>query len=138
MAAALLLALRRESRGLDRWRALSGMGFGLVLIGFAFSRFFWLAIFLAVLLGFCLILFFAASNTLLQLRSPDALRGRVMALYAITLVGMAPFGSLFAGGIASLIGTPLTIALSGVLCFLSVGVLARQSFLTKPARTENS
>jgi MFS family permease len=124
VAAALLLALRRESRGLGRVRVGAGLGFGLILILFAFSRSFWLSLLLALLLGFCLILFFAAANTLLQLRSPDGMRGRVMALYSITLVGMAPFGSLFAGGVASLVGAPLTVALAGALCFVGVGLLA--------------
>jgi MFS family permease len=129
VAAALLLALRRENRGLGRLRVGAGLGFGLVLVLFAFSRSFWLSMLLAPCIGFCLILFFAAANTLLQLRSPDAMRGRVMALYSITLVGMAPFGSLFAGGVASLVGAPLTVALAGVLCFAGVVFLA----LTHPS-----
>jgi MFS family permease len=124
VAAALALALRRESRGLERWRVLAGLGFGLTLVGFAFSRLFWLSLLLAPMLGFCLIFFFAASNTLLQLRSPDALRGRIMALYAITLVGMAPFGSLFAGAVASLLEAPLTVGLSGVICVIGIGLLS--------------
>ena len=42
----------------------------------------------------------AASNTLLQAMVPDALRGRVMALYSMMFMGMAPFGALFAGWVA--------------------------------------
>ena len=48
------------------------------------------------------------------------MRGRVMALYAVTLVGMAPFGSLLAGGAASVLGAPLAIALAGGLCLTGV------------------
>ncbi len=124
VAAALTLAIRRESRGLWRVRVLAGVGFGVALVAFGLSRNFWLSLALSPLLGFCLILFFAAANTLLQLRSPDALRGRVMALYAITLVGMAPFGSLFAGTVGSLVGAPATMVLSGVICALGVAALA--------------
>jgi MFS family permease len=79
---------------------------------------------LASVLGFCLILFFAVANTQLQLRSPDAMRGRVMALYSITLVGMAPFGSLFAGTLASLIGAPATVLVSGVICAVGIVLLS--------------
>ena len=122
VGAAVLLALRRESKGLERWRIGAGIGFGVTLALFGLSRAFWLSMALAPLLGFCLILFFAAANTLLQLRSPDAMRGRVMALYAITLVGMAPFGSLFAGTVASLLGVQAALALAGGLCLL--GILA--------------
>lgn len=124
VVAALLLAVRRGSRGLDRLRVLSGIGTGLSLVLFALSRTYWISLSLAPLVGFCLIFFFAASNTLLQLRSPDALRGRIMALYAITLVGMAPFGSLLAGGLASLLGVPSTIILSGGICLVGIGLLA--------------
>ncbi|WP_428558629.1 MAG: MFS transporter [Solidesulfovibrio sp. DCME] len=124
VVAALTLAVRPQSRGLGRIRVLAGMGFGATLTAFALSRAFWLSLCLSPVLGFFLILFFAAANTSLQLRSPDALRGRVMALYAITLVGMAPFGSLLAGGLASLIGAPATLAVCGAVCGLGVGVLA--------------
>ncbi len=124
VVAALFLALRRESRGLGRLRGLAGLGFGVALAVFALSPFFWLSVSLAPVLGFFLIYFFAASNTLLQLRSPDAMRGRVMALYSITLVGMAPFGSLFAGTAASLVGAPETLGLSGAICVIGVGLLS--------------
>lgn len=124
VAAALVLALRRESRGLEPWRIVSGLGFGLALVGFGLSHTFWLSLFLSPILGFCLIFFFAASNTLLQLRSPDAMRGRIMALYAVTLVGIAPFGSLLAGTTASLVDAPATMALSGGLCLAGVAFFA--------------
>ena len=124
VVAALTLAVRRESRGLDRARTQAGVGCGLALIAFALSRSFWLSFAIAPVLGFCLIFFFAAANTQLQLRSPDAMRGRVMALYSITLVGMAPFGSLIAGGLASLIGAPATVLVSGVVCAVGIAVLS--------------
>ncbi|QAZ67649.1 MFS transporter [Solidesulfovibrio carbinolicus] len=120
VVAAVTLALRRESRGLSRWRAVCGLGVGLCMMAFAASRSYALSAVIAAVLGFCLILFFAASNTILQLRTPDAMRGRVMALYAVTLVGMAPFGSLLAGGAASLLGAPVAIALAGSLCLAGV------------------
>jgi MFS family permease len=129
VVAALVLALRRESRGLSRWRIVSGLGVGLTMTVFAFSESFWLSVLLSAILGFCLIFFFAASNTMLQLRSPDAMRGRIMALYSVTLVGMAPFGSLLAGATASLLDAPAAIALAGGLCVLGLGlstILGRQ------------
>ena len=124
VVAALLLAVRRESRGLDRLRVAAGLGFGLFLLLFAASRAYWLSVLLAPGVGFCLIFYFAASNTLLQLRSPDGLRGRIMALYAVTLVGMAPFGSLFSGALASLVGAPAAIAVSGGICLAGIAGIA--------------
>ncbi|OLN31114.1 putative transporter [Desulfovibrio sp. DV] len=136
VAAALLLALRQKSRGLSRWRIVSGLGVGLVMVAFAFSQTFWLSVCLSMIMGFCLIFFFAASNTMLQLRSPDAMRGRIMSLYSVTLVGMAPFGSLLAGAAASLLDAPTTIALAGGLCVAGVAlstILDREPGQERPA-----
>jgi MFS family permease len=60
----------------------------------------------------------ASSNTLIQTMVPDALRGRVMSVYSMMFMGMAPFGALSAGAIAHRIGAPRTVALGGALCIL--------------------
>jgi hypothetical protein len=44
------------------------------------------------------------------------LRGRVMAVYSMMFMGMAPFGALFAGAIADRIGAPLTVSMGAVAC----------------------
>ena len=53
---------------------------------------------------------------------PDSLRGRVMALYSMMLLGMAPFGGLFAGAVADRLGAPVTVALGGVACITGAAV----------------
>jgi MFS-type transporter involved in bile tolerance (Atg22 family) len=45
-------------------------------------------------------------------------RGFIMGLYTMTGVGIMPFGSLMAGGLASRIGAPNTIAIGGIVCIL--------------------
>ena len=55
----------------------------------------------------------AASNTLLQVLTPDRLRGRIMAFYSMMFMGMAPFGALGAGAAASRLGAPVTVAIGG-------------------------
>jgi MFS family permease len=60
----------------------------------------------------------ASSNTLIQAMVPDALRGRVMAIYSMMFMGMAPFGALLAGTLADRIGAPATVAGGGVVCIL--------------------
>jgi MFS family permease len=47
---------------------------------------------------------------------PDRLRGRVMAVYSMMFVGMAPFGALLAGVLANLLGAPRTVAAGGIVC----------------------
>jgi MFS family permease len=57
-----------------------------------------------------------ASNTVIQTLVPEDKRGRVMSYYTVAFVGMAPFGSLLAGGLAHAIGAPRTVMVSGVAC----------------------
>lgn len=113
---ALTLAARTGVRGLGRWVAISCGGFGLSLILFALSRNFWLSVGLLVPVGFCMMLQMSSSNTLIQSMVPDQLRGRVMALYSMMFMGMAPFGALFGGAIADRIGAPFTIVIGAVVC----------------------
>ena len=113
---ALTLATRTGVRGLGRWVALSCGGFGVTLALFSFSRNFYLSTALLVPVGFCMMLQMSSSNTLIQAMVPDQLRGRVMALYSMMFMGMAPFGALLGGALADRIGAPHTIAMGSVAC----------------------
>jgi MFS family permease len=116
LAATLALAARREVRGLGRWVLYASSGFGMSLILFSFSRSFPLSVLLLLPAGFCMLLQMSSSNTLIQTMVPDALRGRVMAVYSMMFMGMAPFGALLAGAIAHRLGAPFTVALGGATC----------------------
>jgi MFS family permease len=88
------------------------------LILFSFSRTLWLASLLLVMAGAGMMIQLTSTNTFLQSVVPDGLRGRLMSFYAMTLMGLAPIGSLLAGVLAQEIGAPGTVALGGVLCLL--------------------
>ena len=118
---AFSLAVRRGWRGLGTWVAYSSAGFGIALIAFAFSRWFPLSILLLVPVGFSMMVEMASSNTLLQMMVPDELRGRVMAVYSMMFMGMAPIGALLAGTLAGRWGAPMTVAVGGAVC--AVGAL---------------
>jgi MFS family permease len=113
---ALCLATRVGVRGLGRWVAFSCGGFGISLALFCFSRSFWLSAMLLLPVGFCMMLQMSSSNTLIQAMVPDHLRGRVMAMYTMMFMGMAPFGSLLGGALADRLGAPLTVLLGSVAC----------------------
>src|SRR6516225_1272362 len=113
---ALSLAARVGVRGLGRLIAMCAGGFGASLILFSFSRLFWLSMVLLVPVGFTMMVQMASSNTLLQSMVPDQMRGRVIALYSMMFMGMAPFGAFFAGAVAHHIGAPWTVAIGGVAC----------------------
>ena len=111
---ALTLASKTGVRGLGRWVAFACGGFGVSLILFAFSRNLQLSEFLLLPVGFCMMLQMSSSNTLIQVMVPDHLRGRVMAVYSMMFMGMAPFGAFFAGALADRLGAPVTVAMGAV------------------------
>jgi MFS family permease len=132
---ALTLAARRGVHGLGRWVVFSSAGFGVSLILFSLSRSFWLSIVLMLPVGFSMIVELASSNTLIQAMVPDNLRGRVMAVYSMMFMGMAPFGALLAGSLAHSLGAPNTVALGGVMCIVGALVFGlRLSTLRIEAR----
>ena len=104
LAGAALLTLRRHIHGLGRWVAISAASFGISLIAFSFSRALWLSALLLVPAGFFMMVEMAASNTLIQSMIPNRLRGRVMSVYSMMFMGMAPLGA------------PATVALGGAIC----------------------
>ena len=122
LLAALSLAARSGLRGLGRLIGFAALGFGTSLIAFSFSRTFWLSVVLLVPVGFGMMLETTTSNTLIQAMVPDELRGRVMAVYTMMFMGMAPLGSLSAGALADHLGAPHTLALGGVICILAACV----------------
>ncbi|HEY3283306.1 MAG TPA: MFS transporter, partial [Armatimonadota bacterium] len=65
----------------------------------------------------------ATANTVVQLVVPDALRGRVISVWSLTLIGFTPIGSYQAGLIAEHWGAPVSVALGGVVCGLTALVV---------------
>jgi MFS family permease len=113
---ALTLASRSGVHGLGRWVAFSCAGFGVSLILFSWSRNFWLSAALLLPVGFGMMLQMSSSNTLIQAMVPDHLRGRVMAVYSMMFMGMAPFGALLGGALADRLGAPVTVTMGAVAC----------------------
>jgi MFS family permease len=124
LCGALTLAMRSGVSGLGRWVATSAAAFGVWLILFSLSRVFWLSALLLIPVGASMMVEMASSNTLIQAMVPDALRGRVMAVYSIMFMGMAPFGALIAGSAAERLGAPVTVAIGGLICVLASAVFA--------------
>ena len=116
LSAALVLASHSGLAGIGLRIARAVIFFGVTLILFAWSHWFWVSMGLLALVGYCQMTHMASSNTLIQSMVPDAYRGRVMALYSMMFMGMAPFGALLSGYLAVSIGAPLTIAIGGSAC----------------------
>jgi MFS family permease len=115
IAAALTLAAigRQARRGWLLERA--AYAFSVVLIALSFSRSVWLSAALLIAAGLTMILNNALANTLLQTIVPDALRGRVMAAYALVFIGFSPIGHLLGGVVARSLGVQWAIGGAALL-----------------------
>jgi MFS family permease len=135
LGAAASLTVRKTVSGLGRWVAASATGFGVCLIGFSMSRSLWLSALLLVPAGFFMMMEMASSNTLIQSMVPNRLRGRVMAVYSMMFMGMAPLGALMAGVLAAPLGGPVTVAVGGAACIVGGFIFTvRLPKLRGPAR----
>jgi sugar phosphate permease len=76
------------------------------------------AIVLLFLIGVCFTLYTANSNTVLQLRAPDHLRGRVIGFYYFAFNGLAPLGGILTGWLAATGGTELAFGVAGTVTAL--------------------
>jgi MFS family permease len=126
LTGALFLAQRKNIIGLGRVIVFATLGFGVGLVCFTVSQMFWLSLLLLVGVGYGWMVLIAASNTVLQTLADNQMRGRVMSLFSMMLVGMAPFGSLLAGWAADQVGAPMVVAIGGGFCAIAGIVFARR------------
>ena len=126
LAGALTMASRESLKGFGLWIAIAATGVGASTIAFAASRNLWLAAALLLPVGYSIMIAAGCFNTLLQSMVPDRLRGRVMAVYSMMWIGVAPVGSLIAGTAAERTGAPITVAASGAVCLIAAAVFWTQ------------
>jgi MFS family permease len=118
----LVLAGQRKVEGLPRIIFLSAGTTGICFLLFAWSPWFSLSLAIMPLIGYSVMRQMAAANTTIQIFIPDEYRGRIMALYAMTVVGLGPFGSLAAGVLAHRFGARPTVALGGVVALIATSL----------------
>ncbi len=126
LTGALFLASRRTVLGLGRWITLTSGVFGAGIIAFAVSKVLLFSMVMMFVTGFGMMVQMASSNTILQTIVDEDKRGRVMSFFTVSFMGMAPFGSLFAGSLASVIGAPGTLVITGVCCIIGAVLFYRR------------
>jgi len=94
---------------------IGNLAFPVVLLLFAGSRSFYLSAGALVLVGISFVMQNSLANTLLQLVTPDKMRGRVMSLYSLTFQGMMRAGGMQAGLVADALGAPVSVAIGAVV-----------------------
>jgi MFS family permease len=125
LAGALYLASRRSVLGLGHVIVASSAAFGIGLVGLSRVGVVWLALPMMLVTGGGMMLQMAASNTILQTVVDEDKRGRVMSLFAMSVFGTVPLGSLMAGALASRMGAQNTIMVGGVACVVAAVVFLR-------------
>ena len=119
LTGALYMAGRNSVFGLSKIIAGFSILMGLAVLLAAFSTNTFASLVLFYFGGLSMILSIAAINTLLQTISEDNKRGRVMSFYSMALMGISPIGNLIAGTMASKIGIPVTLIISGIITILA-------------------
>lgn len=122
VVSALCLASMGNIRRRGSFIYFSVFVFSLFLVLFSFSRSMPLSLFCLAVVGSSHIAFRAVANTTIQMETPPHLLGRILSLFLMDK-GLWSFGALFIGAVASLVGTPWAITLSGSICALSAAAL---------------
>ena len=123
LIAALMATLLSSSRLKGRWVLLGQVAFILPLIALGYANNLGISLLLLLLIGWGTVTQLVTTNTLIQLKVPDELRGRVFSIYLWALQGVAPFGSLLIGWIAQTWGVPLAAFIGGLISLVTIGSL---------------
>lgn len=109
------LAMKPSIRGLLTLIPFAGGAAGAALVVFSYTTSLWLGLPMLFLVGMGAMLSAASTNTVLQTIVEDRMRARVVSIYMMSFLGVAPVGALLAGLLAERIGPPATLALGGAL-----------------------
>jgi predicted MFS family arabinose efflux permease len=101
-----------------RLLTLGNLALPVLLLAFVNSKIFIISLILMILVGMGQVFQNALANTLLQITSPDHLRGRIMSQYSLVSQGMHHLGGLQAGLVADWIGASLSIGIGAAISLL--------------------
>jgi len=128
---AMTIAISGVIRHRGRVLTVCGIIFFLAIIGFSYSHIFAVSGVLAFFEGCSGILMISCFNVSIQHLSSDAMRGRMMSIYATSFLGLPPIGALLAGELSRHIPTGHALAMMAAVALLSfLGFFA----LSKPLR----
>jgi MFS family permease len=120
---ALALSIRTPRRMLATIVSTTAM-FGAALVGIRFAERVPAVIALLVVCGAGMVVSLALCNTMIQQRTPDAMRGRVMSMYTFSWFAMTPFGNLLAGTLAEQRGIGPTLLMLGSALLVTASLVA--------------
>lgn len=123
----LYLSRHSINRHAGRWLLGAVTGFGLCIIGFGLTASFWLAGFMLLLSGVFDGLSVVMRTTIMQLVTPDTMRGRVSAINGIFIGSSNELGAFESGVMARLMGLVPSVIFGGMMTLLVVAATAKWS-----------
>lgn len=121
----LWLARRPLQANAGRTLLLAVAGFGLCIIGFGLSKIFWLSALFLLLSGVCDGVSVVLRSTILQLSTPEAMRGRVSSINGIFIGSSNELGAFYSGVMARLLGLVPSVVIGGCVTLAIVAATAR-------------
>lgn len=121
VAVGIWLARRPVQRNAGRVLLMAVAGFGLCIIGFGLSKLFWLSAFFLLLSGMCDGVSVVLRSTIMQLATPDEMRGRVSSINGLFVGSSNELGAFYAGSMGRLLGLVPAVVLGGCV---TLGVVA--------------
>jgi MFS family permease len=135
LIAALIVA--RRARASEKTFLIAAACFGILYLSLAVVAWFALAFVVLVLVGAAIQVFGTSVNSLLQLNSPDHLRGRVMSVFTLLTNGIQPAGSLLNGVVTAAAGVRLTLAVEASICLTALLAALAYRARTQPGAVVN-
>lgn len=120
----IALARHPVSKHAGRWMLVAVAGFGVCMIAFALSTCFWCAAFLLMLSGSCDGVSMVLRSTIMQLATPDAMRGRVASINGIFIGSSNELGAFESGLAARLLGLIPSVVFGGTMTLVVVSSTA--------------
>lgn len=124
LVGALVVASLPANSPYGKLMTLGNLAFPLLLLLFSASRSFLLSLVVMFFTGISFVWQNALANTLLQIVSPDELRGRIMSVYTMVFQSMMRLGGLQAGLVADAVSAPISVAIGAVVSLLYGGFVA--------------
>jgi MFS family permease len=112
--------VRRQGRAV----LLSVLVWGGSIALFGFTRVLWLGLLLLAIAGAADMVSAIFRNTILQVATPDALRGRLQGVFIVVVTGGPRLGDFEAGSVGSAFGSQVSVVTGGVACMVGVAALA--------------
>ena len=132
VAAALWLARHPLQANAGRIMLVAVACFGACMVGFGLSTVFWLSVFFLLLSGVFDGVSVVLRSTVLQLTTPDEMRGRVSSVNSIFISSSNELGAFYAGSMARLLGLVPSVVLGG---FVTMGIVAATAWKAPRLRT---